>query len=459
MTRGWVAAVAIVSVFAPVACGPEGGVVPRGSQDAGTTLPPKDKTPPADAVDAGVQTPPPDDGGALPPDAGEPDAGVVIGPGPWPTDAVLNYTARYGTGVVQSVGVDDAQNIWLLRGDAIGVIRPGTTSPVWAKGIGQAAPGFGDDKLALSSTVICGGAANQAYVGYRAPRRSGESKLSDVNDPDYAKGDLDVVQLNPEGTISLTEHLWRSSGTSQPWPPVNLGIRNSNDWHYNEDHTVLTCAKVMRGRDRGEVYIGTNHGVTRIRGLVYNSHRHPIWDSEDGTPNIGYSWGLGIAQNGDVLIANNWMVAILPPPEALGDWELFGPAPWAVNTWNQVLNSREEQDYWRGFQQTSDGRYFLGSAQFGLWRMERTQWAGSANWFKVGGLPTEAINALAATDDGSLFIGTENSGLWRMDAEGNLSRFSAVSGSRVRQLVYDPTVSPAALYVVSGDALYVVRGH
>jgi hypothetical protein len=81
------------------------------------------------------------------------------------------------------------------------------------------------------------------------------------------------------------------------------------------------------------------------------------------------------------------------------------------------------------------------------------------SWVKMSGLPTERINALAATDDGSLYIGTDDSGLWRMDPEKKFSQVSGVVGSRVRQggLVYDPTVSPAMLYVLTSDALNVLR--
>jgi hypothetical protein len=377
--------------------------------------------------------------------------------GPWPTDPVKDYTMAYDLpGGIQSVGVDDAYNIWLLSGESIGVLRPGQSRAVWVSNIGQAAGGFG--RLADYSTVICGGAANQAYVGYSTYELRGSS-LKRVNDPEFLKGDMDVVQLNPDGTISLTEHLWRSTGTSQPYPPAHIGIRNSNDWHFDEDRSVFTCQKVMKGRDKGEVYIGTNHGVSRIRGLEYNSHRHPVWTkmTADGpTLKMGYNHGLGIAQNGDVLIANDWKVAILPPPPALADWDNSEKAPWALDTYNDQLNSLEDFDFWRGFQQTVDGYYYLGSKNYGLWQMTHKESWGV--WVKIAGLPTEGITALAATDDGSLYIGTENAGLWRMDPQKSFTVISEVPSYRVQQLVYDPTVKPPMLYVLADGNLWVIRG-
>jgi hypothetical protein len=217
----------------------------------------------------------------------------------------------------------------------------------------------------------------------------------------------------------------------------------------------------MRGQFRGEVYIGTNHGVTRIRGLEYDSHRHPLWLDDKGVQKIGYSYGLGIAQNGEVLIANEWKVGIVMPPPELGKWEFFPPdgPDWGVDTYNQELNSLADFDFWRAFQQTTDGKYYLGSAQYGLWRMDRTKWVDSENWSKISGLPTDAINALAATDDGSLFIGTDGGGLWRMDPDKQLTRFTDVQGSNVQQLVYDPTVKPGTLLVLVDGVLWMVRGY
>ncbi|MGA9523946.1 MAG: hypothetical protein WBV82_20965 [Myxococcaceae bacterium] len=308
MIRHWVMVVAAASTLgAATACGTDEKI----------------PGPHAEGPDAGIGEHPADSG-MHDPDAGQSgeDAGEEPGPGPWPIDAVTHYSATYGIDALQSVGVDDAQNIWLLDGARIGVLRPGTTSPVWTTGVGQASLGFaGEGALALGSTVICGGAANQAYVGYWH-EDANQGEVLDSSDPRFSRGDLDVVQVNADGTVSLVEHLHRSTGTSSPWPPANTGIRNSNNWTFNEDVSVLVCRKVMRGRDKGEVYIGTNHGVTRILGLEYNSHRHPIFIREK-VEFIGYSYGLGIAQNGDVLIANEWMVGVVEPPAALGDWEFF----------------------------------------------------------------------------------------------------------------------------------------
>lgn len=124
------------------------------------------------------------------------------------------------------------------------------------------------------------------------------------------------------------------------------------------------------------------------------------------------------------------------------------------------VNSLADFDYWRGFQQTKDGRYYLASKDYGLWEMTILSSGNQAQkGTKVQGLPTNALTSLAATDDGSLFIGTAGSGLWRMDKDKHLSKVANVPGGGVRQLVYDPNASPAMLYVLTDAGLTVLRGY
>ncbi|WP_224244880.1 hypothetical protein [Hyalangium gracile] len=444
---------------------------------------------PPDPVNPNPGNPPdpviPDPGN--PPDPVIPDPGnppPLAGPGPWPNEPIVNYTQRYNLGRVRSVGVDDAYNIWLLDGERIGVLRPGDTQPRWVSNIGQARLGFGPDKLALGSTVICGGSAGRAYVGYSAPDLSPAFIYSpdgrshpNYDDPDptrfdpvryeeYQKGDLDAVKLTEDGSIVLEEHLQKSA---RPNGPQNVGIRNTNDHHFDEDRTVLSCTKVMHGQHKGELYIGTNHGVTRIRGLVYNSHRHPIWykPKVDDQGNVvgktqmtGLSYALGIGLNGDVLIGNDWNVGVVAPSPNLADWDKVDDSLnlERLSTYVPQVNSQEEFDYWRGFQQTKDGSYYLGSRDFGLWQLNIVR-KSDGRGVKVAGLPTDSVLSLAATEDGSLFIGTGGGGLWRMDAQKQLSKVNGVAGSTVKELRYDPTVSPAMLYVLTDAGLTVLRGH
>lgn len=432
-----------------------------------TVTPPPASTPPPNE-DTGTGTTP---GTGTPPD-----------PGPWPTDAALDYSKTRGVGTPQSVGLDEALNLWLLDGNRIGVLRPGDKAPTWTTGVGQAREPFGWDSLAVSSTVICGGEAGRAYVGYRAPEMQradgitqrtyipgpGEANYTPERYAEYQKGDLDAVRLQADGTVALEEHLWRSTGASNAGK--HLGIHNTNDFHYEEDRSVLNCARMTRGPYRGDLYITTNHGVTRIQGLTYNSHRHPGWylittnpdGSQDASLQCPPMYGLGLSRTGDVLVANEQMLGVLVPSAKLEEWDREntwdGPTPWTFKGYNEVLNDQATDDLWRAFEQVTSGRYYLGSAQYGVWSMTPKSHS-SGSWARLSGLPTNQILSLKATDDGALYIGTNGSGLWRLEADGTtLAPVREVSGQRVLQLVYEPTVTPSMLLVLTEQGLTVLRG-
>jgi len=395
---------------------------------------------------------------------------------------VVDYSQRFGAGTPQSVGIDEGLNLWFLDGDRIGVLRPGDAVVRWTRGIGQARLPFGVDSLATGSTVICGGAAGRAYVGYSAQEMRpadgiaqrtyipgpGEPGYTPERYAEYQKGDLDVVSLAPDGSVALEEHLWRTTAASSA--DKQIGIHNTNDFHYEEDRSIFSCARVARGPDRGDVYVTTNHGVTRIQGLTYNSHRHPGWylwiTNPDGTQGPALQCppmrGLGIAPNGDVLVANEQMVGVLVPSRRLEDWDREntwdGPTPWRFNGYNESLSGLPSDDLWRAFEQTSDGRYYLGSDGFGLWSMVPGT-RSTATWTRLTALPSNRVLALKATDDGALYIGTDGAGLWRLEADGTaLARVAQVPGERVLQLVHEPSVTPPMLLVLTDRGLTVLRG-
>jgi hypothetical protein len=174
----------------------------------------------------------------------------------------------------------------------------------------------------------------------------------------------------------------------------------------------------------------------------------------------GLCYALGIGQDGQVLIGNDWNVCVVVPSQNMVDWDRVDDSlnPELLNTYVRELNSQEAFDYWRGFQQTRDGTYYLASRDYGLWQMTILR-PSQEQATKVPGLPTDSLLSLAATDDGSLFIGTAGAGLWRLDAQRHLSRVDGISGGTVKELHYDPTVSPAMLYVLTDSGLTVLRGY
>lgn len=352
--------------------------------------------------------------------------------GPWPTDAQLDYSARYGLGAgLRAVGLDQGGTLWLLDDTGrVGTLRAGDAQPKWAGPLGQGTKGY-------QASTLCGGAPGRAYVGYLA-RDLEQPRRADTGDPVFTEGDADVVRAGGDGAPELETH---------------LDIRNSNDRHYDEDRSVLTCTRVTRGRFRGEVYLGTNHGVTRVRGLEYSAHRHPVFTDASGSLRIGYMWAVGVGQDGDVLVGNEWKLGIVTPPEELGAFHDLTRTPWKLDTYAEALGSQEEMDRWRGFTQTRDGTYWLGSADRGVWSMRPSPRA----YARLAGLPTARITALGATPDGALLVGTEDAGLWRRTAEGKVERVPGVKGTRVRQLVVDDGLAPAMVLVLTDAGLTVLR--
>ena len=360
-----------------------------------------------------------------------PEVPPAKSPGPWPTDAVVSFAQAHLPGL-NSVGIDDGYNLWLLDdSNRIGVLRPDDATATWGSGLGQAGKGF-------STTVICGGTAGQAYVGYWAAEGGDQGCGSVWHRPtDPSDGDMDVVKLDGGG-ISLVQH---------------LNIFNSNDHHCDETRAILACTKVMRGPMKGDIYVGSNHAVTRIRGLDYSDHRHSVWADSTGSLHIGYDYAVSITPKGDVLFGNEWKVAELTPLPDLQSWIDFDKTPWKLDTYVWELNSLEDMDFWRATAETQDGTQYFGSLMYGLWK--RT---GHNDFEKVAGLPSDDIAALAGTDDGALYVGTIGGGLWRLGKDGKLAPVAEVPGGNVYQLVYDPTTQPSMLLVLTNAGLFMLRG-
>lgn len=388
------------------------------------------------------------------------DGGMDAGPPvpPWPDVPVMNYSDTFHIGYAQSVGIDDAYNLWLLNGDQIGVLRPGDAKPTWTSGVGQA----GNSYLANGSTVICGGSEGHAYVGYSTS--DGPNYHTSPSDPEYQQGDMDLVEVGEGGVVSLTTHLGKTDDGITSGLYTHLGIRNSNSWMYDEDRSVWSCFKATSGPRKGDVFIGTNHGVVMIQGDKYNSHIHPFWTNANGTQMFGYTYGVSVAPDGDVLIANAWMVAVAQIDGVLAhfsrmpDYTQFRIAEWLPD----VAVPPDFGNY-RAIAQTLDGRYWVGG-DHGLWEPLwrarpgdplRIDSFGDRRVNEIG----SSVSSLAATDDGSLFIGTNGAGLYRRLPDDTYERISEVKASTVGQLVYDDSGSPSMLLVLTNDGLYVLRGH
>ncbi len=359
-----------------------------------------------------------------------------MGPGPWPRDAAANYSERYGLPALRSASLDQAYNLWLLDagGERVGLLRPQDARPTWTRvdGLGQGAKGF-------PASVICGGAAERAYLGFLAP---------DLADPAHAtaeqkaQGDADLLRARGDGAAEVEQH---------------LTLVNSNDPAFDETRSILSCARVLQGEGKGDVYFGTNHAVTRVRGARFSDHRHAVFrepDTAQGSLRIGYNHAVSVTWDGELFLGNEWKIALLSPGPALEDFLDPARSPWRLDTFVEPLGPQAEADAWRATAQTVGGRYFAGAKEKGLWEVILSP----RRYAKVAGLPTERITALAAARGGALFVGTADAGLFRWEPNGRVEPVAQVRGRAVRELFYDRTLEPGLLLALTDEGLFVLRG-
>ena len=218
---------------------------------------------PVDVPDAGG---PPDAG---PPDAGPPDAGPPppdphriggLGAGPWPSAPITVYGSAQGLLEAPiSASTDEAENIWVVTERALYLLRPGdktfrryTAADGLHVGSGWTEP--------PDFTLVVGGAAGECFVGYYAHDTHDHTNL----DPIAHMGKMDQVRLKPDLKLEVNRY----------------DFHNSNDAHFWETRTI-TSAVYDHFQHPGELYVGSNHGVTRVQPAKF---RLPATSAERSFP-------------------------------------------------------------------------------------------------------------------------------------------------------------------------------
>ena len=400
-----------------------------GRDDHAATHP--DPDPPTSNDPPPVANPPPQAPPQKPPpppppwNAGTPEPGMVV---------------RSEVGAVRGVSVDEGANVWVVDGQRIWLLAPGASAwrtfdaSLGEAAVGQLARGF-------TAQTVCGGEAGKAYVGYLA---------AEILDPTHStpaqrsEGDLDRVGLDASGNLVREHHyeIHNNNGVDHPT--------------FDETRSILTCIRVNEGPNKGDLYTGSNHGMTLIRGDLYGDHRHPTFNYPDcpapdpaapppafdpsnpcdSNPEaIGYVWNVNLSNRGHPMMAAEWMFAEVPPTDDMivwtlksYPWSMVGPPAYPVavpgkppaiptnetKTWLSRWPLRFEPEFRatnRAIAQTPDGRYWVGSVKYGLVWFDGV---GKAlkRFVEVTGEPG-TISALIANPDNSLWVGTSDNGLWK----------------------------------------------
>ncbi len=354
--------------------------------------------------------------------------------GPWPVADVVHYGPDDGlSSRVTGLAVDDAQNVYAIDGDAVYAMRAGVP------GFVRTAEG-GQLDLGHPAYTVCGGAAGKVYVGYLAPYAGAPEEITEE---EKLEGDLDRFALAADGTLRLEHH---------------HRIQNSKSRWMDHTRNILDCARVVGGPNHGDLYLGSNHGVTLIRGDEYADHRHAVFDTSTGSLGIGYVWGVNLDRDGNLLLASHWKLAALPPTPA-DDLEAFldhHEVPWLFDTWAEVWGDVEDPDDLRAIAgDVAGNRVFVGSHGKGLARAQLQPRV----WTEVAGNPDPNVTALELDQGDLLWVGTESRGLWRYDdGTGAWEQSPFVpADARVYDLHLDETVTPRALYVGTNRGAYVIR--
>ncbi|MEN9797462.1 MAG: hypothetical protein RL653_1158 [Pseudomonadota bacterium] len=464
--------------------------------DAGVTV----------AADAG-QGP---DAGPLP-DAGPPPFG---GPGPWPLE---NRTYGAADGLLESPVVgsstDAAQNLWVVTHEALYLLRPGDArfqrfaaadglhlpgNPAWyddsSLGGGDRSPRIAGEAAPPGILSVAGGAAGEVFVGYAGVEEdSCEACTGDWADPYRHSGKLDRVRLRADGTLDVTRmDLVANAHGAQYW-------HNRTVYRLLYDHMIHP----------GELYVGTNHGVTLLRPDLY---REPLpgewfdtvnqeWMADHlharvchhapctaGTENqrMGEWRGLALSADGLLWTAGRWTAGAIRWEADLVRWYMrpgdeafayaFGdpyPQPPSSSGFvnEPVFRVPQEGDAVNltAVAVAPDGRaWFASGPSYGT-GVDAVAY-GIASWDGLAftpvdpavlGAPERVVRDLVALPDGRLAVAFPQSGvlLWHPDTGATtwLRAGAGLPDDRVLRLELDDRVTPAALRVSTAAGLAVLR--
>jgi hypothetical protein len=453
---------------------------------------PDASVPDAGPVDAGVTDAGYPDAGS---DAGTPDAGdggtaaLVpggLGVGPFPTAALSVYGAAQGLlEAPVSASVDEAENLWVVSTEALYLLAPGEKQfrrYTAADGL-HYGPGYTEPP---DITLVEGGAPNECFVGYyyhdtHEPSTPGAHTWVD---PAAHMGKMDQVLLQADGSLKVNRY----------------DLRNSNDGHYYETRTIMSML-YDHFQHPGNLYVGSNHGVTRIvpskyfppRHLVddpFNTQDERVWYGDhvhavaciggpcDGVRVITFGdwFGLTLADDGRLWMAGlttaaaihfvddlwNWMQSYIPiNPFDPNFGDVWSPAAFPVPADGAPVNLR-------GVAVTPDGTVWFASGEVESWRgpiYGLVSWAGGGHYTRYDPVALGAVDynilELQALRDGRLVLGFPNSGLLVYtpgDARGHrLTVSDGLPGERIGRMSMDRLHDPPILFVPTDGGLAAFR--
>ena len=427
------------------------------------------------------------DGGGAP----QPDPHRVggLGVGPWPNAPLTVYGGAQGLlEAPVSASTDEAENIWVVTNRALYLLAPGEKTfrrYTAADGL-HVGPGWTDGP---DITLVVGGSANECFVGYYGhdthdpPDKNAHTNL----DPVAHLGKMDQVRLNPDRTLQVNRY----------------DFHNSNDWRFFETRTI-TSAFYDHFHHPGELYVGSNHGVTRVQPAKfrlpstpaeksfppgvelewYADHVHP-WTCDvgacDGGPNdhivFGDFYALTMGDDGRLWMGGLSAAAAIGWTSNLqfwrNSWEPDNPfIPAMPGKGGPMVFTPPRQGGFinlRAIAVTADGTVWFASGEADSWRGPTY---GLASWRDENqyhmqytdptaiGAPDYNVLEMVAWGD-QLVLGFPSTGLlvWKPgDAKGKRMGFAeGLPGQAIGRMYIDRMVNPPQLFVPTEGGLAVLR--
>jgi len=392
-----------------------------------------------------------------------------------------------------SASVDESENLWVVTQRALYLLQPGakTFRRYTARDGLHYGSGYTDPP---DITWVEGGSAGECFVGYFA-RDTNSRMFPDAHlwtDPYAHMGKMDQVLLQPNGSLKVNRY----------------DLRNSNDGHFYETRSI-TSMVYDHFQHPGNLYVGSNHGVTRIIPARYfpppnlatdpfNTHDERQWYADHVHPvaciggpcdgkriiTFGDWYGLAIADDGRLWMGGLTSGGALNFKEKLEDWvQSWEPVnPFApAFEWPPVFQPPAMGDpvNIRGVAVTPDGVVWFVSGEVESWRgrtygiaayQETCTGTGanrncrsSLSYFDPTALGAAEYNILEveALADGRLVFGFPNSGLlvWEPgEAKGRrITQSDGLPGERIGRMSQDRMHDPPLLLVPTDGGLAVFR--
>jgi hypothetical protein len=408
-----------------------------------------------------------------------------MGPGPFPSGSPIIYGSAQGLLEAPiSASVDEAENLWVVSDKALYLMAPG--SKVFRRYTAQDGlhygPGFTEPP---DITWVEGGAKGECFVGYYF-HDTNDSMFKGAHtnlDPFAHMGKMDQVLLQPDGSLKVNRY----------------DLRNSNDGHFYETRTI-TSMLYDHFHHPGNLYVGSNHGITRIvpakyfppphlqddpwntsyEKQWYADHVHP-WvcsgapctgDNARDHITFGDWYGLTMASDGRLWMGGLTTAGAIGFKESLLDW---------VQSW-QPVNPFVPSFEWppvylpptfgdpvniRGVAVTPDGTAWFASGEVESWRGPTYGIAAYDGHhlayfdpLKLGAIEYNILE-LQGLPDGRLVFGFPSSGLlvWNPgDATGHrITQRDGLPGERIGRMSQDLMHDPPLLLVPTDNGLAIFR--